>query len=79
MMGLGLGMGGIGFIFMILFWIGLIVVAIWLVGIMFPSAKAQEKHKSGSSPSAREILKERYAKGDLTTEQYHEMLKTIEQ
>ena len=78
MMGIGLGMGGFGFIFMILFWIMLMVLAIWLVGILFPSAKTRQNDRHTPSPSAREILKERYAKGDLTSEQYHEMLKTIE-
>lgn len=79
MMGFGFGMGGFGFIFMILFWIGLMVLAIWLVGLLFPSAKSQQNDQYTPAPSASEILKERYAKGELTTEQYQEMLKLIKQ
>ena len=79
MMGFGLGMGGFGFIFMILFWVVLMVLAIWLVGLLFPSTKTRENDQNDSSPSAQEIIKERYARGELTTEQYQEMLKTIDQ
>ena len=79
MMGFGLGMGGFSFIFMILFWVGLMLLAIWLVGLLFPSTNTRENKRSDPSRSAPEILRERYAKGELTTEQYQEMIKTIEQ
>ena len=80
MMGLGFfGMGGFGLIWMLLFWIGVIVLAIWLVGLLFPLAKTQNKDENSASSSATEILRERYAKGELTTEQFQEMLKTIKQ
>ena len=73
-------MMGFGFIFMIIFWLGLMLLAIWLVGLLFPSAKTPENRSSQpSSSSALEILRERYARGELTTEQYREMMKTIEQ
>ncbi len=72
-------MMGFGFIFMILFWIGLMLLAIWLIGLLFPSAKTPENKRSEPSRSAPEILRERYARGELTTEQYQEMMKTIEQ
>ena len=71
-------MMGFGFIFMILFWVGLMLLAIWLVGLLFPSAKRPENQRNESSLSAPEILRERYARGELTTEQYQEMLRTIE-
>ena len=79
MMGFGLGIGGFGIIWMLLFWVGLIVVAIWLVALLFPSSKTRDTDRNDFSPSAPEILKERYARGELSTEQYREMLKTIEQ
>jgi putative membrane protein len=72
-------MMGFGFIFMIIFWIGLMLLAIWLVGLLFPSAKTPESKRSEPSPSAPEILRERYAKGEISTKQYQEMIKTIEQ
>ena len=79
MMGLGLGMAGIGIIGMFLFWVGVIVLAIWLVGLLFPSTKTRDNDSNDFSHSAPAILRERYAKGELTTKQYQEMLKTIQQ
>lgn len=76
MMDYGWGiMGGFGFIWMLLFWGILIALAIWLIGRLFPTARSD----SGENPSAREILKRRYARGELTEEQYQQMLQTIEQ
>jgi putative membrane protein len=77
MMGLGLGIGGFGLIFMVLFWGGLIVLAIWLIGQLFPSAKSQSNDGS-TSTSAQEILKTRYARGELTPAQYQEMSQIIQ-
>jgi uncharacterized membrane protein len=79
MMGFGLAMGGFGIIFMLLFWIGLIVLAVWVVSLLFPSTKESRHQDSGSKPgSAREILRARYAQGDLTAEQYQDMLAAIQ-
>jgi uncharacterized membrane protein len=74
MMTLGLGLG---FIWMLLFWGGLIALAIWLVGLLFPSAKRQNDAGKELSPTAQDILKARYARGELTAEAYQEMLQTI--
>lgn len=79
MMGFGFGMGFLGFIWMFLFWAGLIILAIWLVGLLFPSTKTRPDPTNQRTLSAQEILKMRYARGELTTEQYHEMLQTIQQ
>ena len=74
-----MGIGGFGIIWMLLFWVGLIVVAIWLVALLFPSTKTRDNDSDDASSSAPEILRERFARGELTAEQYKEMLKTIEQ
>jgi uncharacterized membrane protein len=74
MMTLGLGLG---FIWMLLFWGGLIALAIWLVGLLFPSAKRQNDAGKELSPAVQDILKARYARGELTAEAYQEMLQTI--
>jgi len=50
---------------MMLTWVGLIAVAVWLVA----------RSLGGTRPNrAREILDERYARGELTTEEYRERL-----
>jgi uncharacterized membrane protein len=72
-------MMGLGLIFMILFWVGLIVLSIWLVGLLFPSTKNQNNATDNGRPvSAQEILKTRYVRGEITQEQYYEMLQTLQ-
>jgi uncharacterized membrane protein len=71
-------MMGIGLIWMLLFWGGLIVLAVWLIGQLFPAIK--EPNEDIDRPlSAEEILKTRYARGELTAAEYYDMLKTIQQ
>ena len=61
----GYGMWGFGGMFMILIFLGLLgLVVYWAV-----NAAVKSWLKSGS-PSAREILKSRYAKGEITAEEY---------
>lgn len=70
-------MGGFGFFFMILFW-GLIIWAI-VVGVRMMS------HRQGGHPccggakedGATEVLRTRYAKGEITKEQFDQMKKDL--
>lgn len=64
---------GFGFIWMLLFWGVLIALAIWLVSLLFPSAKGRSDDGNQASPSAEEILKARFARGELNSEEYQEM------
>jgi putative membrane protein len=75
MMTLGLGFG---FIWMLLFWGGLIALAVWLVRLLFPSVKRQNDKENTTPLSAHDILKARYAQGELTAEEYQEMSQTIQ-
>lgn len=70
----GLGWIGMifGFIFFILIVIGIIFLIVWLVKRSnHPGAENRAESK------ALEILKERYAKGELTKEQYESMKKEL--
>ena len=71
MMGYGLmGLGGFGMIIGILFWISIIVLAYYILkklGI-FSESKPE---------SAIEIAKKRFAKGEITKEQFEEIKKEI--
>jgi putative membrane protein len=62
-----------GLLFLLIFWGGLIAFAIWLVKSLFASSQ----RFSGTSPdlelNAREILNQRYARGEITREQYELM------
>jgi putative membrane protein len=77
MMGFGFGMGGLGLIWMLLFWGGLILLAIWLVSLLFPAVKKSDP-PDNTPVSAVEILKERYARGELTGEEYQQMIETLQ-
>ncbi|MBU4294028.1 MAG: SHOCT domain-containing protein [Actinobacteria bacterium] len=74
MMGFG-GFGGIGmifdFIFFVLIVIGAILLIVWLV------RKTGYSVADKTSTRSLEILKERYAKGELTKEQYENMKKEL--
>ncbi|HLG24273.1 MAG TPA: SHOCT domain-containing protein [Candidatus Nanoarchaeia archaeon] len=56
---------GFGFVVMVLFW----VAVIWLI-----SGLAKEKSGAGDSI---DIIKERYAKGELTKKQFEQMKKEL--
>jgi putative membrane protein len=66
------GMGG-GW--MMLFWILLATAAIALVVWAIARAASQSSPAAGTPPArAEEILRERYARGEITREQFDQML-----
>lgn len=73
-------MMGFGFIWMLLFWAGIILLAVWLIAVLFPSSP-QPPSSNGSNirASARDILDQRYACGELSREQYETMRQTLGQ
>jgi len=56
------GFGGFGFLWMALFWIGLILVAVWAV------RGTDERRRDPRQ--ALDILEERFARGELETEEF---------
>lgn len=68
-------MGGFGFGFGMLFWIviivGIVALAIWL------SSSPRDANKTGSK-DALEILKERYARGEIDKDAYLERKRELE-
>jgi putative membrane protein len=70
------GMGGFGGIVMILFW-GLIIVGIVLVITYFTAGQGVgPSNRSYSDPI--QILRERYARGEIDTEEFEERRKILE-
>ena len=69
MTGFGMGFGGFGFLLIALFWIVIIAAAIWLLGSLFPRDKTSNPH-TGSPESAIAILKKRYARGEISKEEF---------
>lgn len=67
------GMGSGGMIFMVLFWIVIIVGVLYLIKLM--------TDKDGSNvqaESAEEILKKRYAKGEISQEEFEKIKKDLQ-
>ena len=70
--------GWIAMILQMIFWLGLIVGIVLL--IVFAIRRSGRTSASASSyalsgqPSAKEILQARYARGEITREQYQQML-----
>ncbi len=67
---------GFGFIFMILFWgillFGFVALIKWMVGV---GGNTQIKNTEGKS--ATEILKERYAKGEVDKQEFDSKMKDL--
>jgi len=68
----GWGMG-FGWIFMIIFWILVILGVVYLIKLIAGGARREEK-----KDTALDILKQRYAKGEITKEEFEEKKKDLE-
>ena len=71
MMGFG-GFGLIGLLFNLLIIIGVVLLVVWAVR-RFTSGATNGNPPSGNQ-SPREILQARYARGEITRDQYQQML-----
>ena len=69
--GIGMGLGG-GLV-MVLFWVVLIVGAVWLARGLFPNGQQPPASSTRPEASAEDILKQRYARGEISKEQYDQM------
>ncbi len=70
--GMGFGGFGLGSIFMVLFWVIIIAIGIYLVKNML-----EAKKMASLKDKAEDILKKRYASGEITKETYDEMMGKI--
>lgn len=68
-----MGFGMIGGV--LLFWVVLIILAVFLVSGLFQTSRSGEENVS---PSARRIVEQRYARGEINREQYQLMLKDLD-
>jgi putative membrane protein len=69
MMGIGMGFGFLGLIFMLIVGGILIVGAVLLIRALFPTVSSESASNSVSE-SPREILDQRYARGEITRDEY---------
>lgn len=75
MTGYGMGFGWFGMIFMGLFWIVIIGLSIWLLSKIFPQNQGSQS-TGGETPL--DILKRRYARGELSKEEYEAIRVNLE-
>jgi putative membrane protein len=69
--GLGLGMGLFGGVAMLLFWVAIILLVVWAVRGGFATQRPSEQE------SAVEILKRRYAAGEINQAEYEQARKAL--
>jgi putative membrane protein len=60
------GFGGFGMISMLLFWVGIILLVVWAVRNL-----GNNRAERDTSNRAVEILEERYARGEIDTEEFN--------
>jgi len=61
------GFGGFGMIWMLLFWVGVVVLIVWAVRNVGSS-----KVERDTSNRALEILEERYARGEIDVDEFNQ-------
>jgi len=66
----GWGMMAVGFVFMIAFWAAIIALIVWAVRAVSGGAGPRER-------SALEIAKLRYARGEISREQYEQLRRDL--
>ncbi len=76
--GLGFGMFGIGALIMLAFWVLIIGGAIWLIQSLARGGSAGLSAPSRETPLDTLRVKARYAKGEITKEQFEEMKRNLE-
>ncbi len=70
----GFGFGGI---FMILFWVVIIGLGVWLISRLVSRTSGQPPANLPPAESALDILKKRYARGEITKEQFDAMRRDL--
>jgi putative membrane protein len=62
--GMMAGMGWLGMLMMALFWIGVVLLVAWGLSSMFST------RRQNVEPDAEEILKRRYARGEISHDEF---------
>lgn len=60
-----------------LFWIGLLALVAWIVTRLFPRRRDGASGSANRRDPAVEILRERFARGEVTTEEYLRSLRIL--
>ncbi|MFO7964054.1 MAG: SHOCT domain-containing protein [Desulfobacterales bacterium] len=71
------GIGWLGMVLMIVFWVLVVVGIVLLIKYMVQSGSNRSNAGVDSRPKAMEILKERYARGEITRDEFESIKKDI--
>ena len=77
MMGFGMGFGVLGIVIMLGFWVGLIMLSVWIVKSLFQGTGNPTNTNEGNFSKPKEILDQRYSRGEITRDQYELMKQDI--
>lgn len=66
-------MMGLGLIFSLVFLVLTMGLALWAIGRLFPEFSSTVVNRQTSSGPALDILKQRYARGEISKGEYEEM------
>ncbi|GAB4282973.1 MAG: hypothetical protein Kow0080_36950 [Candidatus Promineifilaceae bacterium] len=76
----GLGWSGwlLGGLMMLLFWGGLIAVIFFIARAFSGNGRSSQQSPASSSQSALDILKQRYARGEISKEEFEQIRQDLE-
>ena len=77
--GLGFGLGGwLGMLGMVIVVIGVVLLIVWLVGRVAPATETQPPAGQLAGQDAFELLRMRFARGEITEEEYRTAKQVLE-
>lgn len=76
-MGGGSGFGLMGILLNLLLLAGLVAAITWVVTTILPTRRARDERSEGRVDSAEEIIRERFARGEIDAEEYERSLETL--
>lgn len=71
------GFGLVGGLINVLLLVGLLALVVWVALRIFPTQHAGGDRSGTRTDSAEEILRERFARGEIQVEEYERSLKTL--
>lgn len=76
---MGFGFGGLGWLFMVIFWGAVIGLAVWVLSKLFPHVTdtSSSRPKNNSPEPPLEILRHRYARGEISGREYETMRRDL--
>ncbi|HKY84924.1 MAG TPA: SHOCT domain-containing protein [Anaerolineales bacterium] len=69
---------GFGLLLFLLFSVLLVLGAVWLVRAVFPGAASQPGASPRADSSTRQVLDQRYARGEISKDEYDRIRKDLE-